>query len=514
VSEASPTSEQAAAHAAEKRHETARTAGRGGLAIAGAKVSFIVFGFIQQPILAALLGEVGYGEVSRILTIVGIVNNVIVATAIQGVSHAVSSVPEDKSAEAFARSLKIQVTLAMVVSALFALFAGLIADWVAAPEITTPLRLVAGVTLFYGIYAPLIGSLNGRRKFVAQAGLDTSYGILRTGCMAVGALVAGVTGSILGFVACAAIIIPAALVFSGVGKRGPAGPTAREYLSFVAPLAFGQIALNLLMQTDFLLLSRYLGDAAPTADEASRAIASYRAVKLFALLPYQMLISVVFVLFPMLARAHAEGNKKDVAHYTQTGLRLALVLTGLMAGTICAISPLALRFAYAAEYADQGDTALRVGALGMGAFGMFGVMQAALTSLKRERIAAILTVTAVVLVGVSCTIAVPRADFGEPMLVVTSVATSVAMLLTVIAGAFFLRQAAHALVPPLTLVRVGIAVVVAYAVGTRLPYLGKLVVLVEALAVGLVYLGVLVVTRELGRADLDVVKRALGRKKA
>src|SRR5689334_15674945 len=58
--------------------DTARTAGRGGLAIAVAKVSFICFGFAQQIILPRLVGVDGYGEVSRVLAIVGIVNNVIV----------------------------------------------------------------------------------------------------------------------------------------------------------------------------------------------------------------------------------------------------------------------------------------------------------------------------------------------------------------------------------------------------------------------------------------------------
>lgn len=498
---------------AAKSTEAARTAGRGGLAIAGAKVSFIIFGFIQQPILAALLGDVGYGEMSRVLTIVGIVNNVMVATAIQGVSRAVASVPDESAAEAFAKTLRVQVTMAMVVSAAFAIAAGWIAGFVKAPEVTNPLRVVAGVTLFYGIYAPLVGSLNGRRKFLAQAGLDTGYGALRTLAMAIGALVFGVMGSIVGFVACAALIIPVAMIFSGIGKQGPAGPTLKEYLTFLGPLAGGQIALNLLMQTDFLLLSRFLGQAAPTADDASRAMASYRAVKLFALLPYQMLVSVVFVLFPMLARAHAEGDREAVRRFTRTGVRLALILTGLMAGVISALGPLALRFAFAAEYGEQGGFALRLMALGMGGFGMFGVMSAALTSLKRERIAAVLTIATVVMVAIACYALVPSTEFGKPMLVMTAAGTSAAVITAAVVTAIFLRQAAGGFVAPLTFVRVGIAMAITGAAGSRLPYLGKLAVLGEAAALGVIYFVVLIVLREVGRADLDVVKGTLGRKK-
>src|SRR5690349_20806503 len=59
--------------------ETTRAAGRGGLAIAVAKVSFILFGFAQQVVLPRLLQEDGYGEVSLVLSVVSIVNNVVVA---------------------------------------------------------------------------------------------------------------------------------------------------------------------------------------------------------------------------------------------------------------------------------------------------------------------------------------------------------------------------------------------------------------------------------------------------
>jgi len=467
-----------------KSADAARTAGRGGLAIAGAKVSFILFGFIQQPILASLLGEVGYGEMALVLTIVGIVNNVMVSTAIQGVSRAVSAVPDENAAEALAKTLRVQVVLAMIVSSVFALSAGWIADFEAAPQIANPLRVVAGVTLFYGIYAPLVGSLNGRRRFLAQAGLDTGYGALRTIAMAVGALLFGVMGSIVGFVACAALIIPVALFFSGIGKRGPAGPTLKEYLSFLGPLAGGQVALNLLMQTDFLLLSRFLGQAAATSDDASRAIAAYRAVKLFALLPYQMLVSIVFVLFPMLARAHAEGDREAVRRFTRTGVRLALIVTGLMAGVISALGPLALRFAFAAEYGDRGGLALRLMALGMGGFGMFGVMSAALTSLKRERVAAVLTIATVLMVATACYALVPQAEFGRSMLVMTAAGTSAAVLTAAAVTAIVLRQVAGGFVSPLTFGRVAIAMAITGAVGSRLPYMGKLAVLGEAAMLG------------------------------
>ncbi|MEO7329239.1 MAG: oligosaccharide flippase family protein, partial [Minicystis sp.] len=137
--------------------ETTRNAGRGGLAIAVAKVAFIVFGFAQQLVLPRLLGVDGYGAFRLVFSIVSIVNNVVVAMAIQGVSRAVSQVPEAEGPSAFRRTLRVHVGLAMVLSLGFALSAGLIADLQHAPHAATPLRLAAIIVLLYGIYAPLVG---------------------------------------------------------------------------------------------------------------------------------------------------------------------------------------------------------------------------------------------------------------------------------------------------------------------------------------------------------------------
>lgn len=502
--------------------DVARTAARGGLAIAVAKVSFIVLGFVQQVALPYVLGVDGYGAISKVFAVVGIVNNVIVAIALQGVSRSVASVPVARAPEALRKTLGMHAVLALGVSTGFALLAGVIADWMKSPHITGPLRLVALVVLLYGIYAPLVGSLNGLKRFLDQAGLDILYGVMRASLTIGVAYVFvrsardGVLGAAAGFVLTAALIVPIAMTRSGLGRRGEAGPSVGEYARFLAPLAIGQVSLNLLLQTDFMLLSRFVGaktEALGLAAEAADSLVGvYRGVQLFSFLPYQMLMSVTFVLFPMLARAHAEGDTEGVRRYAATGVRLALLLTGLLAGTISALGPLALRFAFPPAIADGGGEALRIAALGMGAFAMLGITSAALTSLQQERAAAKLTVAAVALVATGCWLLVPRADLGPPMLIASSVATGTAMLVVASTAGVILRSTAGAFVAPLTLVRVGLAVGVVQVVGRAMPYYGKLVVLGQAVLLVLVYVGLLAVTRELGRADLDLVKRALGRK--
>jgi stage V sporulation protein B len=512
------------------RSDTARTAGRGGLAIAFAKVSFILFGFGQQIVLPAIVGVTGYGQIARVLAIVSIVNNVIVATAIQGVSRAVSSTPAPGHLEAFRRTLGIHALLAVIVATGLALLAGPIADAVGAPHVTSPLRLASCVVLLYGVYAPLVGALNGQKRFVHQAGLDIGYGALRFALMAGTAAAftrlaagtdhaeeSGVQGAVLGFIAAAGLIVPVALSRSGLGKRGPSGPSAREHLRFLLPLLFGQVALNVLMQTDFMLLSRFLGDAAARAglgtDAADAMVASYRAVQLFSFLPYQLLVSITFVLFPMLATAHATGDRDAVRRYVGAGVRLALVLTGLFSGVIAALAPHVLRLAFPAEIADSGGAALRVLSLGMGSFALLGIASAALTSLGREVTTFAVTLATVAFVAVACFALVPGAPFGPDMLTRSAVATSLGLALSAVAAGFALRRAAGAFAAPSTLLRVVAATAATVAIGSQLPWLGKPAVVAEAAVVAALYLLVLVATREVGRADLAPLAALVGRKK-
>jgi stage V sporulation protein B len=498
--------------------DTTKAAGRGGLAIAVAKVSFILFGFVQQLVLPRVVGVDGYGEISRVLAIVGIVNNVVVSSSIQGVSHAVSGVPEGRAGEALRRALRIHAPIALVLSAGFIALAGPIAGFVGAPHVATPLRYAGLVVLFYGLYAPLVGSLNGRRRFLDQAGLDILYGVLRTtgllgGAVVLARVVSGPTnGATLGFAAAAAIIVPIAVTRAGLGKSGDAGPSAKTYLAYLGPLALGQVFLSLLLQTDFMLLSRFVGEAAGADTVASdKLMGVYRGVQLFAFLPYQMMMSVTFILFPMLARASAERDHDAVKAYTREGVRLSFVLTGLMCAVVSGLAPHVLRFAFPDEIASRGGDALRVLSLGMGSLSLMGILATALTSIGRPTTAMLLTATAVALIAAGCSLTVPGAGFGEPMLMASAIATSAALTVAAIAGAVLVRRATGGFAPAVTIVRVAAAVAIVVAIGTRAPWLGKLFVPLEAAALGALFIGLLVVTGELGKADLARVMRVAGR---
>jgi stage V sporulation protein B len=519
------------------RAEETRNASRGGVFVLGAKVFFIVIGFVQQSLLKHALGLADYGALARVLAPANIVNNVVVQGSIQGVSRRVAPVRERFEHE-LRQSLRVHVPLAFAIGIGFALLAEPIAQFQKAPHIVLPLRVIALVAVAYGIYAPLIGVLNGRTRFGRQAGLDVLFAILRTaGLVGVGWIfvrrgASGALGASIGFALAATCIVPIAAVWArargpGDAPAGAAGADApsvpvRTYLVGLASVALAQVLVNALMQADITILGRYLSEGAARAEltgdiarqRADEWVGVYRACQLFAFLPYQLVISVAQILFPMVARAHSEGDRERVRTVVGRGMRIATIMAGAIVAIVATLPGTMLRFAYDAEVAARGGEALRVLVVGQGAFALFGVASTVLVSLGRERTSALLSGIALVLVGVGTVYFASAAPFGGAQIAGTATATALGLFVALGLAATSLRKEAGAFVAPATFIRVVIAVALLTAGGTMLPAMPKLLAPVAAAAVLAVYGLLLVLGRELGAEDARAIARIATRRRA
>ena len=506
--------------------DDARGAGRGGIAVAAAKVWFILVGIVQQTVLPRLIGMEGYGAFSIVLAIANIPNNVVTSSSIQGVSRAVAGAA-GREQEAQRRVLWMHAAIAPCLAALFFVVAPLAAEFEHAPHIVRPLRIFACILFIYALYTPLVGVLNGKRRFLAQAGLDITFATFRTigllgAAYMLGRRLDGPTGAAIGLAVAAAAILPIAWGITGMGRAGPGGPSTKAHFAALGPIALGQLFLNLLMQADIWLLRRFAhesGEMAGATGDFLRArtdslVGAYRAAQLFAFLPYQLLLSITFILFPMVARAHSQRQDAAVTGMVNTGVRLALILGGLMVSCTSGLAPLLLRLAFVKQAADDGSDALRVLALGQGAFAIFGIETTVLVSLSRERASAVLTGAASLFVAALCWLLVPSAPFGPSLLSRTATATSVALAIAAVAGAVLVRRAAGGFAPPKTLARTALATVAAIAVGAFMPWWGRALVPFQAIVVVATYLAVAIALGELTRADVTMVRSVLGRRRA
>lgn len=501
--------------------DTTRSAGRGGLAVAGAKVYFILLGLVQQVALPRVLGLDGYGALSRVLSISSITYNPITTMSIQAMSRTVVESPREEVLTRVRRALGWHLLFGIALAALFGLGARQVAEWAGAVHVEGPLRILALILLVYSVYTPLIGVANGQKRFLLQAGFDVTAATLRTLGLLTGAFAArrlslsGPTGSALGFVVSASVVLVIAASAIGIGRAGPSGLSFRRYAALALPLLFGQALLNLLFQADSILIGRFASEAARDAGaslaKADALVGAYRLTQMFSFLPYQILIAITFVLFPMLAIAAKAGDTAAIARYVGTGMRLSLIIAGAMVSVTCGLAPRLLELLFGHEAATLGGRALTLLSLGFGAFAIFGILTTVLNSLGHERESLWVTAAAVALVAVLCFTRAKGGALSEHLLWLTAQATSAGLLSATLLAAWLVRRSAGALLSPLSLLRVLAALALAAGFARLAFPPGKLMTLVAAAITPCVYLACLVLTRELGRTDLELLRKVFRR---
>jgi stage V sporulation protein B len=490
--------------------------------VSAAKLYFILTGLVQQVVLKAVLGLEGYGALSSALAAASIVYNPIVGASIQGVSHAVATASDAERPMALRNVLGLHARLALSTGGAFFLLAPLLGQLTSAPHIVPSLRVLSAVLVFYGLYAPLVGALNGQTRFGMQAGLDALAATLRSAGLIAGAAwltqpgsaTRGVEGAAIGFTLSSLAVLLVAARRVGVGRKGAGGPSTRSYLRFIGPILLGQVLLNLLFQADQLLLRRLAADAALAAGldgaAADRLVGAYRAIQLFCFLPYQLVLSVSIVLFPLVAKAHREGSPA-VADYVRQGMRIALLVTGLIVSVTCGLAGPLLELVFGADTAALGAAPMRLLALGLGNLALFGVLTAILNSIEQQRAGLIVTALAFAFVVGACLLRVRGASFGPELLMQTAWATSVALLLATGIALLIVLKTAKGGLGLATAVRAGCALGGALVVARLLPTPHGPGTLLASAAVAASYVGLLLVLREVGARDWAHLRRIAGR---
>ncbi len=331
-----------------------KEAGRGFVLITGAKLWFLITATFTSLAFPRLFGDpVLFGQFRVVSGLLNVVTMVVITASVQAVSKLASESGADirhVRRTAFKGQL---LFFGPVFLALFVL-SGLIADsFLNDPGISLPLRVSSLVVLAYLFYSALVGLLNGTRNYGRQAGLDILFSTLKTILM-VGAVV--VSGSVAvaygAFALTAWIVLAVAAVMVGqvvsacgapdhsvAGESCSAGvlqksrPTVGSYLSFLLPLAGYALVLNLLLQADVIGIKAALGSGSDLpgsqsgADNASVIAGIYGAAKNVALLPYQAVISLTFIVFPMVARASSSGDRDGASSVVTGAFRLSAMLS-------------------------------------------------------------------------------------------------------------------------------------------------------------------------------------------
>jgi stage V sporulation protein B len=492
-------------------------AGRGVLYIAIAKLYFIVAGFLIEVRLPIYLGNALYGAYALVAQWVSNINNVIVTGTIQAVSR-YTTADLDRADDVKAAGLRMQLYITVPLAAAYAALAPLWAWLEHDPGKTGLLALSGGIVALYALYTVFVGSANGTRQFHKQAGLDMTFATLRvTGVLGAAFLGFGVFGAIGAWVAAAGVILIVAASVIGVPRDLRAGNVA-PLVTFLGGVALYLLIMSFITSADLLLLKRLIaewylrhGEVGDVASLADGQVGYYRVVQNLARLPYQLMIAVTFVVFPLVSRSVFEKDAEKTRAYVRTTMRYSLVFAGLMGAVLAARSGgLMELLGYKSEYAVEGGLAASILALGHVAFALFTIAGTILNGAGRTADAVAVAATTLLLLVVLLFVGIPLGTPGREVLAICAAATSTAMLVGAGVSGWFLWRRFGSFLPALTVVRVVLAIAATLGVGRLVTAPGKLMTIVAAALSAAVYLGVILVTGELGRRDLAALRPRKG----
>lgn len=498
---------------------TVRRAGRGLISITAAKLYFIVAGYVVQLALPRLLGgPEQFGLYSTAMSLVSIVTNVLIAATIQTVSKRVS---EDPAAAPgiLRQGLKLQLLVGGSLALLALTLAGPLAAGPMHDPLLAPLFRIASIVIVcYALYATIVGALNGQQVFAKQAALDMTYTTLRTlGIVGAAALGFGVIGAASGFAGAALLVLCTALFLAGTGARDDAQPfQLSAWLKLLAPLWLYQLCLNLMLQIDLSVLKSNVaaiaiagGEAADLAAKtASHYAGLYRAAQTFAFVPYQLILSVTFVVFPMVSQAVTLGDAEATKRYVHAAMRFSLLVLLAIAAPVSGAAGGVMRIAYPGEYLG-GAEALAVLALGMVAFALFVIGATILSGAGHPGRAASIAVIAVAIVLVSNIVLVRSVGIGPRTAMSAALGTSLGTSFALLAVGLAVYKRFGAFLPLASSIRVLIAAAVAWGVARALPSGSAPMALLALIGGGVSYLIALAVLREITDTELALVRRVI-----
>lgn len=524
--------QQAPAPSAAPPDDLAQAARRGALFIPLAKLWFLVAGLLMQILLPRALGSAAlFGVWTLVLGWLSTVNNVVITATIQTVAHFAAAGGEAVE-RAKKTALKMNVLVGGGAAALFFLGAPLIARFEHDGELTVHLRLGAGVILAYSFYAVFVGAANGARQFHKQAGLDMAFSATRVALvLGLARLTHATLPAVGGFVLAAAFILVVAVLVVGLPRTTPGtGPahedipvaTMRRYMSW---LVLYLAATNVLMFIDGWWLKRLCTEAvsatalaqlgeAEVKRTVDALIGVYGAAQTVARLPYQLIVAVAFIVFPLLSTLALSADRERTRSYITATLRYSLVASIAMVAAMGVRPQATLRLLYPAEYAT-GAPALAVLLAAYTCFSLLSIVGTITNSLGRTIQTAALGLVTVLLTCGSVYLSILRAlEAGQQPLRAAAIGLLIGMAAGLGLSLSYLWAAFRATLPPLSILRVGLGLAVALGLGRLWPEAGtpgllgsKLGTILCAGLAGLLFLLVQFVTRELSLSELLTVRR-------
>jgi O-antigen/teichoic acid export membrane protein len=463
-------------------------------------------------------GQSLYGTYRLVIMGVSFINNGIITGTIQAVSKFTSEAESHAYAVRHA-ALKIQGLIGICIAILYVGFAGVLANALGSPDLANLMRISAGIIVAYSCYAVFIGSFNGRRLFSVQALFDIFYVTVKT-VLIVGFAAAGfeVLGAVVGFLVTAIVFAIVAAFVSP--PKGKGIFPIKQYFSFALKLITYTFLLNLVMSLDLFLLKGIIshsalesGQSPDVASQTGKVLAGmYAATQGLAFIPYQAILSIAFVAFPMISKVTFEGNTETAREYVRKTIRFTAILIFGLAAVFAALPAQSLGLVFPVEYQPAADS-LAILSLGIAAFGLMVVSNTILNGAGLPGRAMVVVTVTLLAVVTGVVLFVGGSNPDESALAAAALGSSLGMAVGLVFSALMVYHRFGGFCPWSTGLRVALATTIAVGIGRTMPQVGKITVIGECVVVLFIYWAVLLLTKEFGQSDFNQLKEVLGRRK-
>jgi stage V sporulation protein B len=451
--------------------------------------------------LAHLLTDESYGIYRVVINTVSIINAVIVTGTYQTVSKYVSQEPDNADSIKWT-ALRLQAYVGGAATLGFFLLAPVIASLLNDSRLTGWLRLASLITLAYSFYAVYTGYFNGKRNFSVQAGLDMTYSTLKlVFIVSLAWLGFGVTGSVGGFaLAAASVLIVSAVLARGHDRTSDA--RVGQLFGFQSYLLLFTFVLTLLQRVDLMLIKAL---SSPVAKTASENAGYYSAAIDIANISYQIIVSVTFVIFPLVSQSTFADDRPRTQSYISNTLRYTLMVMALTATLFSSCSSGVLRVIYRETY-QAGSPALKIVAFGMLFFGLLYVITTIISASGKPRISLLLGVVTLVLSAGLNAVLIPSHG-----LVGAGAATTLSMLIGTGLACWYIWRTFGTLISILSVMRIAASAGAVYGASLLFSPASKILIIAQLIVLSIVYVTVLIISGELGLRDLKLIGRVVRR---
>lgn len=338
-----------------------------------AKVYFVVTGYGIYFGLTRILDPSQFGIYGVVIGLISVVNMVFISGTIQGVSKFISE--DESQAENIKQSaFLLQGILGGIIFLTLNILSRQISCMLNDEELSPYIRIASFIFLFYSYYAVFVGHLNGIKDFRRQGMLDMFYSTLKILLiLSLAYYGASLYGAIAGFASASFIILLIALLVVGFKPAGRMFPVKKLFNFMIIVMVF-TLVQELIMHSDLFLLK------ALTEKISSNLKAGlYTACLSIARIPFMIMISLSYIIFPIISKATTSDQDEKARYYIYQGMRICLIMSVLFSVLIASSPRETLLLLYPGSY-QAAYKALQFLTFGYMFFSLFTVATAILTS--------------------------------------------------------------------------------------------------------------------------------------